>query len=208
MTWPGVECVAAVRDAMAGPGFALIATPPPFGDALCVGGHAGRSALRPDSGRWWRHAGLARYAVWLEGLLAAALPAEGVSLTELEVRREPIGRADAVADRLHADGSYVRTVHALYGPTTLYREGGVERPVPDGHTLIMTAQDRTRAVRVPCTLHRRPGPGPERAVIVCSFEPGTGDEEAAVYRRAASGCAAGGGVSGTPRRARRGRRPR
>ena len=55
--------------------------------------------------------------------------------------------------------------------TTVYREGEVERPVPDGQTLLMTAQDRTRATRVPCTLHRRPGAGPERAVVVCSFEP-------------------------------------
>ena len=29
-----------------------------------------------------------------------------------------------------------------------------------------------RAMRVRCTLHRRPGAGPECAVIVCSFEPG------------------------------------
>ena len=59
---------------------------------------------------------------------------------------------------------------ALYGPTTVYRDGRAERSVPDGQTLLMTAQDRTKAVRVPCTLHRRPGAGPERAVIVCSFE--------------------------------------
>ena len=43
--------------------------------------------------------------------------------------------------------------------------------MPDGHTLLMTALGRARAVRLPCTLHRRPGAGPERAVVVCSFEP-------------------------------------
>ena len=31
--------------------------------------------------------------------------------------------------------------------------------------------DRARAKGVRCTLHRRPGSGPERAVVVCSFEP-------------------------------------
>ncbi|MFI5460716.1 MAG: hypothetical protein ACHRXM_35330 [Isosphaerales bacterium] len=40
-----------------------------------------------------------------------------------------------------------------------------------GQTLVLTALDRARALGVPCTLHRRPGAGPERAVIVCSFEP-------------------------------------
>src|SRR5262249_47243085 len=34
---------------------------------------------------------------------------------------------------------------------------------------------RARAVHMPCTLHRRPGAGPERAVIVCSFEPRQGE---------------------------------
>src|SRR5262249_25537648 len=51
------------------------------------------------------------------------------------------------------------------------RDGDAQRPVPRGQTLLMTAMDRARALGVPCTLHRRPGPGPERAVIVCSFEP-------------------------------------
>src|SRR5438445_631867 len=38
-------------------------------------------------------------------------------------------------------------------------------------SLLMTAMDRAHALHVPCTLHRRPGAGPPRAVIVCSFEP-------------------------------------
>src|SRR5260370_629630 len=46
-----------------------------------------------------------------------------------------------------------------------------ERRVPGPQTLRMTAFGRARALGVPSTRHRRPGPGPERAVIVCSFEP-------------------------------------
>jgi hypothetical protein len=49
----------------------------------------------------------------------------------------------------------------------------------------MTAQNRARALRIPCTLHRRPGAGPERAVVVCSFEPRAEQAEPAnVYREA------------------------
>src|SRR5262249_24485482 len=96
------------------------------------------------------------------------------------------GIVDEEVDRLHMDGSYIRTVHTLYGPTTIYREGKEEWPVPDGQTLLMTAQNRTRAVRVPCTLHRRPGPGPDRAVLVCSFEPRQDQPHLAnVYRQVA-----------------------
>jgi len=36
---------------------------------------------------------------------------------------------------------------------------------PDGQTLLMTAMDRARVVGVPCTLHRRPGAGPEHDAI-------------------------------------------
>ena len=107
----------------------------------------------------------------MEGLLGAALPEEAVSLASLEFRHEPAGLEDPEVDRLHADGSYIRSVCTLYGPGTVYRDGREERPVPDGQTLLMTAMDRARAVGVPCTLHRRPGSGPERAVVVCSFEP-------------------------------------
>ena len=94
-----------------------------------------------------------------------------MSLDSLEFRHEPAGSEDQQVDRLHADGSYLRSVCTLYGPATVYRDGNVERSVLDGYTLLMTALGRARAVGRPCTLHRRPGAGPERAVLVCSFEP-------------------------------------
>jgi hypothetical protein len=121
--------------------------------------------------RWGRFPELARYACWLEGMLSEALPEEDVTLSSLEFRREPHEREDPEVDRLQADGSYLRSVWTLYGPATIYRDGGIERQVAHGQTLLMTAMGRARAVGVPCTLHRRPGPGLERAVIVCSFEP-------------------------------------
>ena len=77
-----------------------------------------------------------------------------------------------------------------------YREGGTdllklldaELPVPRGQTLLLTALDRARALRLHCTLHRRPGAGPERAVIVGSFEPRLHDPQPApVYRQVAAG---------------------
>lgn len=161
--------VGGVRQDMMGRGFALVDTPPCFGDDLLLRTKKMRTVLPADDKRWWRFPPLARYACWLEALLGAALPEEAVSLTSLEVRHEPAGSVDVEVDRLHADGSYLRSVWTLYGPATIYRDNRVERPVPDGQTLLMTALDRARAVRLPCTLHRRPGAGPERAVIVCSF---------------------------------------
>jgi hypothetical protein len=162
---------AARREDLLGRGFALVSTPPFFDDDLFLRLKRKRTVLSFHDRRWWKFPQLALYACWLEQVLGDALPEERLCLASLEFRHEPAGSADREVDRLHADGSYLRTVCMLYGPATVYRDGGVERPVPEGQTLLMTAQDRTRAVRVPCTLHRRPGPGPERAVIVCSFEP-------------------------------------
>jgi hypothetical protein len=159
---------------MTGRGFALVDTPPSSGDRLLPRLSGGRTVLTVHDKRWRRLPRLACYAAWLEGLLGEALPEEAVALASLELRHEPAGSEDPEVDRLHADGSYVRSVYTLYGPATIYRDGAVERPVPDGQTLLMTALGRARAVRVPCTLHRRPGAGPERALVVCSFEPRTG----------------------------------
>ena len=103
--------------------------------------------------------------------MPSTLPDEPLILEALEYRHEPAGYADKTVDALHADGSYLRAIYTLYGPTTVYRDGKVERSVPEGQTLVMTAMARARALGVPCTLHRRPGAGPERAVIVSSFEP-------------------------------------
>jgi len=163
--------VYAVRLAMGEQGFALVDPPQVFPDDLLRRVKERRTVLPFQDRRWSKFPELARYAYWLERLLNEALPEETVSLTALELRQEPAGSLDLEVDRLHADGSYIRSVATLYGLATLYRDGEIERPVPAGQTLLMTAHDRTRAVSVSCTLHRRPGPGPERALIVCSFEP-------------------------------------
>jgi hypothetical protein len=161
-------------------GFALVNTPRFFDDDL-LRRLSGSTTVLPFHGqRWWRFPQLARYVCWLERLLGEALPKESVALTALEFRHERASYADREVDRLHADGSYIRSVYTLYGPTTIYRDGRMELSVPRGQTFLMTAQDRARAVRVPCTLHRRPGAGSERAVIVCSFEPHTGQRPPSV----------------------------
>jgi hypothetical protein len=171
---------------MQGRGFALVDTPPFFDEDLLRASRRNSMVLRSACKRWWRFPQLAQYACWLEQLLGQALPEEAVSLASLEFRCEPAGTVDGEVDRLHADGSYVRSVFTLYGPTTIYRDGTEEWSVPCGQTLLMTAQDRTRARRVRCTLHRRPGAGPARAVIVCSFEPGQEQPQPArLYRRVA-----------------------
>jgi hypothetical protein len=165
------KCAGGVRREMLGRGFTLVNTPPFFDDGLFL--RLGRStAVLPfHSKRWEKLPQLARYACWLEELLGKALPEEGVSLAGLEFRNEEAGFAHREVDRLHADGSYIRSVYTPYGPSTVYHDGDAELSVPRGQTLLMTAHDRTRALRVPCTLHRRPGVGPERVVIVGSFEP-------------------------------------
>jgi hypothetical protein len=179
----GVE---GVRRGMTGRGYALVDTPMLFDDGLLLRLRRARTTFHADDKRWSRYPRLARYACWLETLLTEALPEEAVSLTELEFRHEPAGSVDQQVDRLHADGSYLRSVVTLYGPTTIYRDEGVERRVPDGHTLLLTAIGRARAVGRPCTLHRRPGAGPQRALIVCSFEPSSEQPpRASVYREVA-----------------------
>jgi hypothetical protein len=165
------KLVAAVRLEMSERGFALVRTPPFFDDILFLRLGRARTVLQPDSDRWWKLPGLARYVCWLESFLARALPDEFLLLAALEFRHEQAGSVDAVTDRLHADGSYLRSVYTPFGPSTVYRDADAQRPVPPGRTLLMTAVGRSAALGVPCTLHRRPGAGPERAVLVCSFEP-------------------------------------
>ncbi len=163
--------VADVRRGMSDPGFVVVDTARFFAGHPFRAPGSGRSTLHFHDRQWWRFPGLARYACWLEALLAAALPDESAPLAALEYRHERAGFADEEVDRLHADGSYVRAVCPLFGPVTSYRDGEELRPVPLRHSLFMTATDRARLLGVPCTLHRRPGAGPERAVIVCSFAP-------------------------------------
>jgi hypothetical protein len=152
-------------------GFSLVDTPSFLDDGLFRRLKRSKTVLPFHSKRWWKYPQFARYGCWLEWLLGEALPEESVSLAALEFRHELPGSEDQEVDRLHADGSYIRTVFTPFGPTTVYRDGDAERSAPHGQTLLMTALDRARAIHVPCTLHRRPGAGPERAVIVCSFEP-------------------------------------
>ena len=171
MLLPTRQWIDNARLELLGRGFTLVDTPPSFDDGLFRRLKRSKTVLPFHSKRWWNYPQLARYGCWLEGFLCAALPAESVSLAALEFRHEPAGSTDQDVDRLHADGSYIRTVFTPYGPTTVYCDGDTERSVSHGRTLLMTAMDRARGLRVPCTLHRRPGAGPERAVIVCSFAP-------------------------------------
>jgi hypothetical protein len=152
-------------------GFTLVNTPRLCAESLCRRIKKGTLILRLDDKRWWKYPELARYARWLEWLLGQSLPEESVALRVLEFRHEPAGTVDREVDRLHVDGSYIRSVFTLYGLPTFYRAGTAELPVPRGQTLLITAMARAKSLRIPGTLHRRPGAGPERGVIVCSFEP-------------------------------------
>jgi hypothetical protein len=152
-------------------GFALVDTPRFFENGSCLGLKKSMTLMAVRGSRWWKHPELQRYGRWLESLLDRELPEEFLSLDALEFRHERAGALDNEVDRLHADGSYIRSVCTLYGLGTIYRDRGAEWPVPCGQTLLMTAMLRARELGLPCTLHRRPGAGPERAVIVCSFEP-------------------------------------
>jgi len=168
-----------VRLEMLERGFSLVGTP----GFLDLGSSLGqkKSLMLPFRSKlWWKYPQLAQYGCRLESLVGDALPEESLRLTALELRRERAGYEDKTVDTLHADGSYIRSVCTLYGPCTVYRDGDAELSVPRGRTLLMTAIDRARYLGVPCTLHRRPGAGPERAVIVCSFEP----REVGFYRKA------------------------
>ena len=167
------DTVDRLRLDMMGRGFALVPTPAVFDADTPPRQNFGTVVLHARSKGWWKFPQLSAYTRTLERLLSHALPAESLGLVNLELRHEPAGEEDKTVDSLHVDGSYLRSVCTLYGPATIYREGDVEHSVPCGQTLLMTAMDRARAMRIRCTLHRRPGGGPERAVIVCSFEPGT-----------------------------------
>jgi hypothetical protein len=197
------NCLDQVRREMMSPGFTIVKVPLCFDERALAQLQGRRTVLPLRDRRWRRFPDLVRYAHWLEDLLARALPDEAVAFVNLEFRREPDGSVDADVDRLHADGSYVRSVYALYGPATIYRHDGVERPVPAGKTLLMTAMDRARATGVPCTLHRRPGAGPERAVIVCSFAPQT-QPSTSPYREALQALARARMPCGGPHRAQAG----
>ena len=172
MLLPTSQWIDSARLELLGRGFTLVDTPPFFDHGLFHRLKRSKTVLPYHSKRWWKYPQLARYGNWLEEPLRAALPEESVSLAGLEFRHECAGCTDQEVDRLHADGSYIRAVCTLYGPGTVNRDGDEEHPVRRGQTLLMTAMERARAVGVRCTLHRRPGAGPERALIVCSFEPG------------------------------------
>jgi hypothetical protein len=175
-----------VRREMLERGFTLLETPRFFELGLRFRPEGRTTVLAIGSKRWRTIPELARYAAWLETLLKRALPDERLALTVLEFRHEPAGYEDKTVDRLHADGSYIRSVCTLYGQPTIYRDGKLEQPVPPGQALLMTAMQRAQLLGVHCTLHRRPGPGPERAVIVCSFEPCRKDPHSREFDRRAA----------------------
>jgi hypothetical protein len=167
-------------------GFVLVRTPWFFDTRVLERLRRPRTVLPFDSDRWRKFPELACYGCWVEQFLQMALPDEPLSLVKLDVRHEPAGSVDQVVDRMHIDGSYIRSVCTLYGAPTLYRDGEVDRPVPERQTLVMTAVERTRALGIPATLHRRPSAGPERLVIVCSFEPCTeGPQPEPIFQRVA-----------------------
>jgi hypothetical protein len=168
---PSQQLVDQTRAAMLRPGFCLVRSPWFFNERLLQRLPRRRLLLRVQDKLRQRYPELAHYGAWLAQLLLLALPEEEARLVTLEYRYEPAGSEDEEVDRLHADGSYIRAVYNLCGSATVYRHEGVETAVPASHTLLMTAQQRTRARRISSTLHRRPGAGPERAVLVCSFEP-------------------------------------
>jgi hypothetical protein len=171
MLEPTGKQTSAVRLGMLERGFALVDRPWFFDDGPCLRLKKSMTLMPVRGNRCWKHPELHRYGRWLETLLDRALPEECLSLVALEFRYEQAGAVDQEVDRLHADGSYIRSVCTLYGLGTIYRDCGAEWPVPCGQTLLMTAMLRAKELGLPCTLHRRPGAGPERAVIVCSFEP-------------------------------------
>src|SRR5262245_66486136 len=141
-------CVSRVRLEMLDRRFSLVDTPSFFEDGLFRGLKRSKTVLPFHSKRWWKYPQLARSGCWLERLLGEAIPEESVSLAALEFRHEPAGSEDQEVDRLHADGSYIRSVFTPHGPTTVYRDGEAEWSVPHGQTLLMTALDRARAVHV------------------------------------------------------------
>ena len=160
-----------MRREMQARGFAVVPTPRFFELGLLLRMKGQTTVLPWDCKKWWTFSQLARHAYWLEALVGKALPDELLALARVEFRHEPKGTEDKTVDTLHVDGSYIRSVCTLYGPTTVYRDGKEEKSVPAGETLLLTAMARARALGVHATLHKRPGVGPERAVIVCSFEP-------------------------------------
>jgi hypothetical protein len=126
------QSAGAVRLDMLEGGFSLVDTPWFFDDGLFRRLQRRRTSLQFHCKRWWRFPQLAHYAYWMECLLDQALPDELLSLTTLEFRHEEAGSVDSEVDRLHADGSYIRSVCTLYGPTTVYRDRKSELLVPSG----------------------------------------------------------------------------
>jgi hypothetical protein len=116
-----------MRQEMLERGFTRVGTPPFFDDRLLRGLKKGRTVLPSNCKRWWKFPQLARYGFWLDGLLGRSLCDESLSLAVLEFRHEVAGLEDKEVDRLHADGSYIRSVFTLFGPTTIYRDRDVER---------------------------------------------------------------------------------
>lgn len=159
----------ALRTELLEKGFALLPTPRLHVDEALPRGKKDRILAPFFSRRSERFPELARYGRWLDSLLRQALPEECLGLDTLEYRFERAKLVIDEVDKLHADGGYIRSLYTLAGPPTVYLHARKEHIVPFGRTLVITAFGRARKVRVPCTLHRRPGSGIERTLIVGTF---------------------------------------
>ena len=169
-----------------GRGFSLVDTPPFFGDGLPSVLVSTGWCYRSKTSVGGRSPELARYTFWLETILVEALPEESLCMTSVEFRHEPAGLEDREVDRLHADGSYLHSVWTLYGPATIYRDGRIEKPVPNGQTLLMTAIESCRkpfARALPCTgVRSKTGAGGDRLLV---RPPWNSRRRRSVHRRAA-----------------------
>jgi hypothetical protein len=158
-----------LRAQMHGPGYASVSGPSVQISDVLSRGKKNRVLTPFGSRQTLRFPELAQYGLWLESLVQEALWEEGLQLHSLEYRFEREGLADETVDKIHVDGGYIRSVYSLLGQPTVFMAAKEEQVVSPGQTFVMTAFERARQVRVPCTLHRRPGGNSERALIVCTF---------------------------------------
>lgn len=93
--------------------------------------------------------------------LQAALPGEGITLRDAQLRVRPPDARDS--DMLHVDGGYITFTITLKGPGTLLYDvdakGNVrELEAPVNSVAIITNTDRERATGVAGTVHSSPSP--------------------------------------------------
>lgn len=62
----------------------------------------------------------------------------------------------------HTDGSYLRAICCVEGPTTQVKHNRKVITLPLGHTLLITAHHREEFLKIPSTPHRGPGDAKDR----------------------------------------------